>query len=90
MLVESHGCDRSLVACDDRLHSLLREGPHLDMALLCVRNGESAAALTVESAKPVRIVASVQTVDQSQVREVVNVGLHCEDNDNSTAKTISS
>ena len=79
--VEGHGCNGALVAHDDGFDAALREGPHLDVALLRVRDGEHAGALAVERAQSVRVVAGVEAVDEGEVGEVVDVGFHGEDDD---------
>ena len=66
------------MAHDDGLNSLVSEGSYLNVALLCVRDGQHASAFTVESAQAIRVIARVQAVNQRQVGEIVNIGLNCE------------
>ena len=67
---------------DDGLGAIgLRERSDLHVALLSMRDGQHATVFGVEGAQAVRIVARVQAVDQSQIREVIDVGFDGEDDD---------
>lgn len=85
LFVEGHGRDGALMASNDGLDSFLGKGSHLHVALLSVGDRQSAAALAVQGAQAVGIVAGIEAVDQGQVGEVVYVSLHCE-NDHHSAQ----
>ena len=74
------------MAHDDSLNAFVRESSYLDMALLSVRNGQHACAFRVQGTQAIRIVTSVQAIDQCQISEVVNVCFDGQDDDHTVRK----
>lgn len=89
LAAEGHRGDAALVAHDDGFHALVRKGAHLHVAFLRVGDREHAVALGVQCAEAIRVVARVEAVNQGEVREIVDIGLHGEDDDHAAREGVS-
>lgn len=85
--VHGHGGDGALMTHDDCLNASISKCPHLHVAFLCMRDGEHAWTLTIQSDEAILIVARVKTVHKDEIFESVDISLDLKYDDNAAKKS---